>query len=127
MIWTILQVGVGGAIGAMGRYMTGVAAARAFGAHFPFGTLSANIIGSFVMGIAYVVLMTRTEQVSPLVPFVMTGVLGGYTTFSAFSLDLWGLFDTDRYFAAGLYLSASLGLAIAGLIAGISTARAVLS
>jgi len=123
MIWTVLQVGLGGAIGAMGRYLTGLGAARLFGVHFPFGTMSVNIIGSFVMGVAYVILMTRNEQISPLVPFVMTGVLGGYTTFSAFSLDLWGLFDQDRYLAAGLYLGGTLALGIVALMAGISLAK----
>lgn len=123
MIWTVLQVGLGGAIGATGRYLTGVAAVRVFGTHFPFGTLSANIIGSFLMGIAYVYLMTRNEEVSRLVPFIMTGMLGGYTTFSAFTLDVWGLFDNDRFIAAGLYLGASLGIAILALILGISLAK----
>ncbi len=126
MIWTILQVGLGGAIGAMGRYLTGLAAMRVFGTHFPFGTLSANVIGSFAMGVAYVYLMTRNEEISRLVPFIMTGVLGGYTTFSAFSLDLWGLFDRDRFIAAGFYLGGSLGLAIIALMLGIALAKGAL-
>jgi len=125
MIWTMLQVGLGGAIGAMGRYLTGLGAARLFGTNFPFGTFSANVIGSFVMGFVYVILMTRKAEVSPLVPFVMIGILGGYTTFSSFSLDLWGLFDQDRYLAAGLYLGGTLLLAIMALMAGISLAKGI--
>ncbi len=126
MIWTMLQVGLGGAIGAMGRYLTGLGATRLFGTNFPFGTFSVNVIGSFVMGMVYVVLMTRKAEISPLVPLVMTGVLGGYTTFSSFSLDLWGLFDQERYIAAGLYLGGTLFLALSALVAGIALAKGLL-
>lgn len=119
MFWTILQVALGGALGATGRYLTGVAAARLFGTGFPIGTFSVNILGSFVMGIAFVLLMQREADMSRWVPFVMTGVLGGFTTFSAFSLDLWILVDRGRAGAAALYLGGSVGLSILALILAI--------
>ena len=125
MIWTILQVGAGGALGAIGRYSTGLAAARLLGPGFPFGTFAANVIGSFIMGVAYVFLMTRSEQVSPLVPLIMTGFLGGYTTFSAFNLDLWTLIDQERIVAAGLYFGGSVGVAFVALLGGIALARGI--
>lgn len=123
MIWTLLQVAAGGAIGAMGRYLTGILAMRLFGVGFPFGTLSVNVVGSFLMGIAFVFLMTRSEEVSRMVPFVMTGILGGFTTFSAFSLDFWTLLDKDRWAAALVYLSGSVVLSVLALVVGIFVAR----
>ena len=125
MFWTILQVAVGGAIGAVGRYLTGVAAIRVFGGSFPTGTLGVNVVGSFLMGIAFVLFMTRSGEVSRMVPFVMTGLLGGYTTFSAFSLDFWTLLEKDRWVAATAYLGGSIVLSIAALIVGILLARGV--
>ncbi len=126
MIWTIFQVGLGGALGAIGRYTTGLIAARLLGSGFPFGTFAANVIGSFIMGVAYVFLMTRDEQISPLVPLVMTGFLGGYTTFSAFSLDLWSLIDQERLVAAALYFGGSIGVAFVALVGGITLARGMI-
>ncbi len=125
MIWTVLQVALGGAIGASGRYLTGVAMTRLLGTGFPWGTLAVNVLGSFVMGLAYVLLMTRDEGVSPLVPLVMTGVLGGFTTFSAFSLDFWTLLDQERLPAALLYMGASVVLSVAALILAVALARRV--
>jgi len=125
MIWTILQVAIGGAIGASGRFLTGAAMARAFGTGFPFGTLTVNVAGSFLMGLAFVALMQREGAPSAWFPFVMTGILGGFTTFSAFSLDLWGLFERGRLLAAGAYLGGSVALSVAALIAGIALARGV--
>lgn len=123
MFWILTQVALGGALGAAGRYLTGIAAMRVFGASFPVGTLSVNVIGSFVMGVAFVVLIAREGDASRMVPFVMTGLLGGYTTFSAFSLDLWLLFDRGRYIAASAYLGGSVALSVLALVAGIILAR----
>ncbi len=123
MIWTVLQVALGGAIGASGRFMTGAAAARLFGTGFPVGTLAVNVVGSFLMGLAFVFLLDRESGVSPYFPFVMTGVLGGFTTFSAFSLDVWVLFERGKIISGSLYLGGSVGLSILALIAGIALAK----
>lgn len=77
MIFTTLQVALGGALGATGRYLTGIGMARLLGTGFPYATLTANIIGSFIMGVAFVFLITREAEASRWVPFVMTGILGG--------------------------------------------------
>jgi len=123
MLWTMLQVALGGAVGATGRYLTGVATSRLFGVGFPWGTVTVNIIGSFLMGMAFVFLMEREAVVSPWVPLVMTGVLGGFTTFSAFSLDAYALFDRGRMITAALYVGGTVGVGIVALILGVSVAK----
>ncbi len=85
MTFTLLQVALGGALGATSRYLTGLATIRLIGAGFPWGTLTVNVVGSFLMGVIVVVLaQTGGNRYAPL---LMTGFLGGFTTFSAFSLD----------------------------------------
>ena len=110
---------LGGAIGAVGRYLSGVAALRFFGGEFPMGTLVVNVLGSFLMGVAFVYLVGRGGESSKMVPFLMTGVLGGFTTFSAFSLDLWALFDKGRIIAGSVYFGSSVGLSVLALIVGV--------
>ena len=120
MIFTLIQVAIGGAIGAVMRYSVGVAAFRMLGAGFPWGTLCVNVVGSFLVGLAAIWLGgTR------LSPFVMSGLLGGFTTFSAFSLDAVALFERGNQIGAGAYVLASVVLAILALIAGMVVARMV--
>ncbi len=120
MISTLVQVAIGGALGAVLRYLTGVAALRVLGAGFPWGTLSVNVFGSFLMGVLAIWL--SGGRLSPL---LMTGLLGGFTTFSAFSLDAVRLWEKGEVLGAGLYVAASVGLAIAALIAGMALAKAL--
>jgi len=126
MIWTILQVAAGGAIGAVGRYLTGVTVVRlvGFGA-LPLGVMIANILGSFVMGALLVVLGQR--GLTYLNPLLMTGLLGGYTTFSAFSLETWTLFERGQVGLAAVYVLLSVGLSLFGLFAGVWLMRTVLA
>ncbi len=123
MVGTVLQVALGGAIGAVLRFGAGQAALRWAGAGFPWGTLAVNVIGSFLMGCAFVAL---ADGKGAAAPFLMTGVLGGFTTFSAFSLDAVALFERGDIGAAAIYVVASVALSIAALIAGIAFARGVL-
>ncbi|MFC7703012.1 fluoride efflux transporter CrcB [Plastorhodobacter daqingensis] len=121
MIWTLTQVALGGAIGALGRFGMVYGAARVLGAGFPWGTLIANVLGSFAMGLAFVWLTDRDAL--RLAPFVMAGILGGFTTFSAFSLDVLLLYERGATGMAALYVLASVGLSIAALIAGVAAMR----
>ncbi|MBA3446800.1 MAG: fluoride efflux transporter CrcB, partial [Pseudaminobacter sp.] len=83
-----LLVAVGGAIGASLRHLTNLAAPRLVGAAFPWGTMAVNIFGCFAMGVVVEILARRFDGASnELRLFVATGILGGFTTFSAFSLD----------------------------------------
>ena len=125
MISAIAQVAVGGAIGSVCRYLTGLAAERLLGTGFPYGTLAANLIGSLLMGAAFVFLSGNFSETGRFSPLIMTGVLGGYTTFSAYSLEAWQLFDSGRPLAALGYAGGSAVLAIASLAVGIALAKAV--
>ena len=83
----LFAIACGGALGASLRYLTVQGAARVLGAGFPYGTMTVNIVGSLVMGAIAAMFIARGQSgATPLSAFVMTGVLGGFTTFSALSL-----------------------------------------
>lgn len=121
MIQTLLHVALGGAIGASARYLTGVACLRLMGPGFPWGTLAVNVIGSFLMG-AIVILLAELSA-NRFAPLLMTGLLGGFTTFSAFSLDAVTLWERGETMQAATYVAASVVLSLAALMAGLFVAR----
>lgn len=123
MFLTVAQVALGGAIGASLRYLTNVGAGRLFGAGFPVGTLIVNLLGSFLMGVLVVALARKGG--TQLAPFLMTGVLGGFTTFSAFSLDALTLWERGQHGPAALYVLASVVLSLAAIVAGLAIARSL--
>lgn len=126
MFGTLLSVAAGGAIGASLRYLAGVGMFRLLGpSTFPVAILSVNVLGSFLMGI-FVVLAAQ-RGLTHLSPFVMTGLLGGFTTFSAFSLEAVTLYERGDVTQAALYVALSVALSIAGLMAGLLLAREVFS
>ena len=115
MMTPVISVALGGAIGSVLRYLIGLVVA------FPLGTLTVNVIGSFVIGVIWVHLADRGLQ--HWLPFVMTGILGGFTTFSAFTLDALRLFEEGRMTAAGAYVMASFILSVLACAAGLWIAR----
>ena len=125
MIQTLAYVALGGAVGASARYLAGVAAIRVMGPGFPWGTLTVNVVGSFVMG-AVVVLLAHLSA-TRFAPFLMTGVLGGFTTFSAFSLDVATLYERGDVGQAAIYVAASVGVSLAALFAGLFLTRSILA
>ena len=126
MFYTVLYVALGGAIGAAGRYLAGLGMIRLLGHHpFPVAVLTVNVVGSFLMGVIVVVLaQTNTTRYAPL---LMTGVLGGFTTFSAFSLEAVTLYERGEIGLAAGYVAASVVLSIAALALGLLAARGVLA
>ncbi|MDR6635166.1 CrcB protein [Phyllobacterium sp. 1468] len=119
----ILLVASGGAIGSVARYLVGVGMARAFGVAFPYGTLAVNIIGGFLMGL-FIELLARRFQGSPeLRLFIAIGILGGFTTFSSFSLDVVVLWQRGEFGIAFFYVLASVILSIGALFFGLWLAR----
>ena len=122
----LLQVALGGAIGASLRYFSGGIALRLLGSGFPYGTMFVNILGSFLMGFAAFYMLERMDgSYGRYAPFIMTGLLGGFTTFSAFSLDALFLIERSRYLAAGIYMGGSVALAMLALFVGIALARSL--
>jgi len=123
---SLLAVAAGGALGAAARHLVGAAALRALGPGFPWGTLIVNVAGGFAMGLIAVALMERAGGgLSRLGPFLLTGVLGGFTTFSAFSLDALLLMERGETLRAGLYVAGSVLLSLGALWAGAQLARAL--
>jgi len=88
---------------------------------FPFGTLAVNVVGSFLIGLAFVALAERGLE--RWMPLVMTGILGGFTTFSAFSLDTFRLYEAGRIGAAGGYVLASVSLSVLALFLAVAMMR----
>ncbi|MCT4556553.1 MAG: fluoride efflux transporter CrcB [Pelagimonas sp.] len=121
MFANLIQVALGGAIGASARYLTGMAALRLLGPGFPWGTLIVNVLGSFLMGVLVVGLLHLSGN--RFAPLLMTGLLGGFTTFSAFSLDAITLYERGDVTLAGAYVLASVLLSLAALFAGLTLAR----
>ncbi|WP_323037924.1 fluoride efflux transporter CrcB [Pararhodobacter sp.] len=125
MMGTLFQVALGGALGASGRYLTGVAALRLMGPGFPWATLAVNVVGSFLMG-ALVVVLAHVSA-TRFAPLLMTGLLGGFTTFSAFSLDALTLWERGQQGLAGAYVLASVLLSLAAIVAGLTFARSLVA
>lgn len=122
MIGTVLQVALGGAIGASMRYVTGVGIVRLFGLNpFPLGIITVNVLGSFIMGIVTVVL-GRTGW-THLNPLIAVGALGGFTTFSSFSLETMVLMERGQVGLAAIYVILSVSLSIGALALGFAVAR----
>lgn len=124
MISTVSLVALGGACGAVLRYLTGLGVLRLFGHQdFPLAILTVNVIGSCLMG-AFVVAAAQ-RGLTHLSPLVMTGLLGGFTTFSAFSLETANLIERGAFGQAALYVLLSVGLSVGGLFLGLWMARGV--
>lgn len=123
MFGTLLSVALGGALGAVSRYLTGLATLRLLGPGFPWGTLTVNIVGSFLMGV--IVVLLGHYSANRYAPLVMTGLLGGFTTFSAFSLDALTIFERGQAGLAAVYVGASVILSLAAIVAGLSLARGI--
>ncbi len=126
MFYTVLYVALGGAIGAACRYLAGLGVIRLLGHHpFPVAVLTVNVLGSFLMGVFVIVAAHR--GLTHLSPFVMTGLLGGFTTFSAFSLETVSLMERGALGHAALYVAMSVVLSVTGLFLGLMAARGVLA
>ena len=115
MIWPVTQVAIGGALGSVLRYLT----ISLVGG--PMATFAVNVLGSLVIGILFVALSPR------LSPLLMTGVLGGFTTFSAFSLDALRLYEGGQMPQAMLYVAGSVISSLAAVALGAALARGALA
>ncbi len=121
----LVLVFVGGGLGAAARHVCNLGAARLFGVAFPWGTLGINVMGGLFMGLLTAWLAARYQGPGEhLRLFLATGILGGFTTFSAFSLDAVVLWERGAHSAALAYVAASVLVSIAALVAGLAIGRA---
>ncbi|OWV70936.1 protein CrcB [Rhizobium sp. R634] len=120
-----LLVAVGGAIGSVLRYYVGRWALKLMGPAFPWGTLAVNVVGCFVIGVFAELIARKFNASTELRLLLITGFLGGFTTFSAFSLDAISLFEGGEAVAGGIYIAASVGLSMAAVFAGLAIMRAL--
>lgn len=123
----IFAVAAGGALGAVGRFLLSSGTSQWLGHGFPFGTLIANIVGSFLLGIL-LELSAMTWTPSPeFRAFLSVGFLGAFTTFSTFSLDAVTLWQRGELMTVGIYVGGSVLIGISGFLLGIFMVKSVLS
>lgn len=122
---TVVQIALGGALGAVARHYVGRAALHQFGTGFPWGVLIVNVVGSFAMGILIVWLAER--GLTRYAPLMTVGFLGGFTTFSSFSLDTMLLYERGELGLAALYVVVSVAASIGALALALVFARSILT
>jgi len=122
---TILAVAIGGAAGSVGRYMAMSVVGQWLGTGFPWGTLLVNVLGSFVMGVLVEMSALAWSPSPEMRALLVVGVLGGFTTFSTFSLDVGYLVERQQTAVAAIYAVASVALSVGALFLGLALIRQV--
>ena len=120
---TFVAVAVGGALGAVSRYSFGLVALALIGNRFPWATLGVNVVGSFLIGLAAVLIGDRIVDGELWRPLIIVGFLGAFTTFSAFSLDTLLLLQQGNYNSAFAYILGSVVLCLGATVAGMQLAK----
>lgn len=119
----VLVIALGAAVGANARYAVSLWALRHWGPAFPYGTLIVNVLGSFLIGFIMVLGTTRLALSETWRLLLITGLLGGFTTFSSFSYEAYQLFVAGNFWSASLYLAGSMILGLLALLLGVGAAR----
>ncbi len=122
----LMSVAAGGAVGAAGRYVVSSYVTHWTGSEYPFGTLTVNIVGAIVMGALVTLLGVAWSPAPEVRAFLTTGILGGFTTFSLFSLDMAVMIERGDVITAGGYAAASVFLCVAGFFVGTHLMRPLL-
>ncbi|MEZ5447589.1 MAG: fluoride efflux transporter CrcB [Thiolinea sp.] len=120
----IMAIMLGGAIGALLRYLTSLGVHQLLGRHFPYGTLTVNVLGSFLIGMLALYFSRHGEMETPLARGLIVGVLGALTTFSTFSLDTFYLLEQGAWLKAALNVTLNVLLCLLAVWLGVLTARA---
>ena len=123
----LLLVAAGGGLGSVLRFLAGQGIQASLGKAFPYGTLFVNVSGSFAIGVLFVVIMERAMLPPEWRAFLIVGVMGGYTTFSSFSLETVSLLARGDFLKAGLNVLLSVALCLAATGLGIAAMRQVSS
>lgn len=122
----IILVAAGGAVGSVCRYLVGVGLLRLAGPAFPWGTLAVNLVGCFAIGLLAELIVARFGASPEMRLLLITGFLGGFTTFSAFALDAVSLFERGETLSSLVYVGVSVGLSLVATVAGIGVMRSLL-
>ena len=122
-MWTYVAIAIGGTLGCWARYAQSNLVQAVFGRNFPFATLSINVTGSFLMGFLFIVTLERLMIPPSVRVGVLTGVLGGYTTFSTFEMETLLLAESGEFLKAGLYVALSVVIGFAAAFVGAYIAR----
>ncbi|MFD1744405.1 fluoride efflux transporter CrcB [Rhizobium helianthi] len=122
----ILLVAAGGAFGSICRYLTGLLMTRLFGTAFPWGTITVNIVGSFAIGFLTELVARKFNASMEMRLLLVVGILGGFTTFSSFSLDTVALLERGATMPAVIYVLASVLVSLTATFAGFGLGRALL-
>lgn len=122
----LVLVAFGGAVGSVFRYLVGVWAVRLFGPSFPWGTFAVNVVGSFFIGLMVEMIARRFDASAEMRVFIVTGIIGGFTTWSSFTLDTMVLLERGAALSAFAYLAGSLVISFAAVFAGLALGRAML-
>ena len=125
-MYTYLAIAFGGALGAVSRYWLTVSIERFNGTGFPLGTFMANLLGSFLIGLLYILFAEKLSVADQWRPVIITGFLGAMTTFSTFSLDALLLFQQGHYNTALFYVLSSVMICIFAAYVGMQIARILL-
>jgi CrcB protein len=121
----LVAIAIGGAAGAVSRFGLTQWVNSAFGVEYPYSTLMINVLGSFLIGLLFILLLERSLLAPVWRSALMVGFLGAFTTFSAFSLQALGLFEEGRFIAALSYVISSVVLCILAVAAGMFVARQI--
>jgi len=119
----IIAIAIGGALGSVFRFLSSKGIQILFGYSFPIGILAVNVIGSFIMGLLVSIFLIRFNISAFWYAAILIGFLGGFTTFSSFSIDTINLFETGSVFLAFVYVFASVGLSLLAAWSGVLLGR----
>jgi CrcB protein len=127
MLNTLLFVAAGGALGAVGRYLTLVGVGALMGHGFPYGTLVVNVLGSFILGVLVETMALKWSVSQEVRALLVVGALGAFTTFSTFSLDVIVQVERGQLLPAAIYILSSVTLSVLALFAGLRLMRVILT
>ena len=119
----LIAIALGGAVGSVARFLAANAAAEHFGTRFPYGTLMVNLIGSFLIGLTYVLIVEKFKLSAEIRGLVMIGFLGAFTTFSTFSLELLDMLKSGALLGAGFYLLVSVIIGVTNVWLGMQLGK----